>query len=323
MSDTDLITASDAFPETEAKSNSPAPVTSDVPVSSANTAAESGGNSLATMVLPELRALATRSGVKGTSGMRKGELIAAIRESQNGGAVPPRPAPARRRRPNVNPTAPSKTSGASRRSGRRDCRQRTRTGTPQPRTPQSKTSQPKTPHRPSGRRANAAAHRVMPARRVAQPLTHPSKVSSLSRIVASGRTAASGKVASRIAATSRIAASSRIVAISRTAADAAGSRRPAGPRRPAGSRRPAGQPAEPQREPQCTTTTRTTTTRTTTTRTTTTRTTTTMTRTAVAVGAVAGSVTVVVVAIVPAKAAVAAAELTARPNCATTMSSSR
>jgi transcription termination factor Rho len=37
------------------------------------------------MVLPELRALANRSGVKGTSGMRKSELIAAIRETRQGG----------------------------------------------------------------------------------------------------------------------------------------------------------------------------------------------------------------------------------------------
>ena len=41
--------------------------------------------SLNTMVLPELRALATSVGVKGTSGMRKNELIAAIRETRNGG----------------------------------------------------------------------------------------------------------------------------------------------------------------------------------------------------------------------------------------------
>jgi transcription termination factor Rho len=38
------------------------------------------------MVLPELRALANRVGVKGTSGMRKNELIAAIREIQGGRA---------------------------------------------------------------------------------------------------------------------------------------------------------------------------------------------------------------------------------------------
>jgi transcription termination factor Rho len=42
----------------------------------------SSDGSLATMVLPELRALANRAGVKGASGMRKNELIAAIRESR-------------------------------------------------------------------------------------------------------------------------------------------------------------------------------------------------------------------------------------------------
>ena len=38
------------------------------------------------MVLPELRALASQVGVKGTSGMRKSDLIEAIRERQGGGA---------------------------------------------------------------------------------------------------------------------------------------------------------------------------------------------------------------------------------------------
>jgi transcription termination factor Rho len=37
------------------------------------------------MVLPELRALANSVGVKGTSGMRKGDLISAIRETRGGG----------------------------------------------------------------------------------------------------------------------------------------------------------------------------------------------------------------------------------------------
>ena len=46
--------------------------------------ASDGDGSLATMVLPELRALANQAGVKGTSGMRKGELIAAIRDSRGG-----------------------------------------------------------------------------------------------------------------------------------------------------------------------------------------------------------------------------------------------
>ena len=62
MTDTDLITADDA-----------------------STSTAGDGGSLATMVLPELRALANQVGVKGTSGMRKNELIAAIRENQNGG----------------------------------------------------------------------------------------------------------------------------------------------------------------------------------------------------------------------------------------------
>ena len=74
MTDTDLITADDRAPRNEA----PAAV---------ETPSDSGakrGGSLATMVLPELRTLATQAGVKGTSGMRKGELIAAIREAQGG-----------------------------------------------------------------------------------------------------------------------------------------------------------------------------------------------------------------------------------------------
>ncbi|MGH3722573.1 MAG: transcription termination factor Rho [Mycobacterium sp.] len=43
---------------------------------------------LSTMVLPELRVLASQVGVKGTSGMRKGDLIAAIREHQGALGAP-------------------------------------------------------------------------------------------------------------------------------------------------------------------------------------------------------------------------------------------
>ncbi|BCQ08265.1 transcription termination factor Rho [Mycobacterium heckeshornense] len=93
MTDTDLITAGDstnndklsssvtsqtALP-TDSNAESAAP-------SEAGTAVSDG--SLSAMVLPELRALANRAGVKGASGMRKNELIAAIRETQgqaNGG----------------------------------------------------------------------------------------------------------------------------------------------------------------------------------------------------------------------------------------------
>ncbi|WP_419866413.1 transcription termination factor Rho [Mycobacterium kyorinense] len=57
------------------------PAASDEATSAVDAKKESDG-SLSTMVLPELRALANRVGVKGTSGMRKNELIAAIRESR-------------------------------------------------------------------------------------------------------------------------------------------------------------------------------------------------------------------------------------------------
>jgi transcription termination factor Rho len=80
VTDTDLVTAGDST-ENDKLSN---PVTPDT---SSENDAQSGASdgSLATMVLPELRALANRSGVKGTSGMRKSELIAAIRERRQGG----------------------------------------------------------------------------------------------------------------------------------------------------------------------------------------------------------------------------------------------
>jgi transcription termination factor Rho len=83
VTDTDLITADGGFEQTAL----PTTVTSDT-----SAPAESGGaggsGSLTTMVLPELRALAGKVGVKGVSGMRKSELIAAIRERQSGGAKP-------------------------------------------------------------------------------------------------------------------------------------------------------------------------------------------------------------------------------------------
>ncbi|ETW25007.1 transcription termination factor Rho [Mycobacterium gastri] len=72
MTDTDLITAD----ESTGADKQPESVTKDT--SDVNTMAP--GGSLSTMVLPELRALANRAGVKGTSGMRKNELIAAIQE---------------------------------------------------------------------------------------------------------------------------------------------------------------------------------------------------------------------------------------------------
>jgi transcription termination factor Rho len=80
VTDTDLVTAGGS---TE---NDKLPLSVTPETSSDNDAPSSASDSsLATMVLPELRALANRSGVKGTSGMRKSELIAAIRESRQGG----------------------------------------------------------------------------------------------------------------------------------------------------------------------------------------------------------------------------------------------
>jgi transcription termination factor Rho len=88
VTDTDLVTAGDST-ENNKLSNSVTPDTSAGPDTSgsatdASTSASDG--SLSTMVLPELRALANQAGVKGTSGMRKNELIAAIRESRQGHA---------------------------------------------------------------------------------------------------------------------------------------------------------------------------------------------------------------------------------------------
>ncbi|QUR68454.1 transcription termination factor Rho [Mycobacterium spongiae] len=89
MTDTDLITAGEGT-DADKPSDSVAPDTSDTPDVKTNEPA----GSLATLVLPELRALASQAGVKGTSGMRKNELIAAlqeIRDQANGAATGDQP----------------------------------------------------------------------------------------------------------------------------------------------------------------------------------------------------------------------------------------
>ncbi|MGE2815913.1 transcription termination factor Rho [Mycobacterium heidelbergense] len=83
MTDTDLFTASESTDGSQ-PSNS---VNTDTPDAKSDVSV----GSLSTMVLPELRALANRAGVKGTSGMRKNELIAAIQEIRgqaNGASAP-------------------------------------------------------------------------------------------------------------------------------------------------------------------------------------------------------------------------------------------
>ena len=86
MTDTDLITTQDRSGQTlSGQTESSSAVKSDSPTTAS---APDAGGSLSTMVLPELRALANSVGVKGTSGMRKGDLISAIRETRSGGGSP-------------------------------------------------------------------------------------------------------------------------------------------------------------------------------------------------------------------------------------------
>ena len=85
MTDTDLITAGSGAGDSTENTELPTTVTSDTtisePAETASTApAANAEGGLGSKVLPELRALANEVGVKGASGMRKNELIAAIRE---------------------------------------------------------------------------------------------------------------------------------------------------------------------------------------------------------------------------------------------------
>ncbi len=86
MTDTDLFTASDAG---EAAADSAAVD----PGKAARSARGGRSGSLTSMLLPDLRALASEVGVKGTSGMRKGDLIAAIKERRGESNGAPAAAP--------------------------------------------------------------------------------------------------------------------------------------------------------------------------------------------------------------------------------------
>jgi transcription termination factor Rho len=80
VTDTDLIAAGSGADEPDLPTTATTEASDPAPVDVPARAAQGGDAPLATMVLPALRALANEVGVKGTSGMRKNELIAAIRE---------------------------------------------------------------------------------------------------------------------------------------------------------------------------------------------------------------------------------------------------
>jgi len=94
VTDTDLIAAGSGAEEPDLPTTATSEISTSAPVD-VQPHAPQGEGALATMVLPELRALANEVGVKGTSGMRKNELIAAIRErrgepigrARNGGSA--------------------------------------------------------------------------------------------------------------------------------------------------------------------------------------------------------------------------------------------
>jgi transcription termination factor Rho len=130
VTDTDVFTAGDSTNDDKLSS----PVTTDtsaVPDASAS-AVDANPNvsdgSLSTMVLPELRALASRAGVKGASGMRKNELIAAIRASQghangapaNGGASGKSDNPGAEAPAEQAEASADETTGTGRRTASRD-----------------------------------------------------------------------------------------------------------------------------------------------------------------------------------------------------------
>jgi len=90
-----------------------------------SSAASTKGAGLSAMLLPELKQLAQQMGIPGASGMRKGDLVAAIGERQRGSAAPaadrPRRSSSRQQAPAAAPTeagdaveTPAATEGAPR-----------------------------------------------------------------------------------------------------------------------------------------------------------------------------------------------------------------
>jgi len=114
VTDTDLITAGETT-EGDTPGETPSnAVTTDTPEARNNTPEakiNASDGSLSTMVLPELRALANQAGVKGTSGMRKNELIAAIQEIRGQANGAPASAPSQ-------DSGPAQDSGTSQDTGK-------------------------------------------------------------------------------------------------------------------------------------------------------------------------------------------------------------
>ena len=111
-------------PNAAAKADSdPAPKADAEPARKADVTTDASKGSLSSMVLPELRALANSVGVKGASGMRKGELIAAIRESRGESVNNSTEAPKADTARNDGGSAPADGATDARRAGR--CRRAT------------------------------------------------------------------------------------------------------------------------------------------------------------------------------------------------------
>jgi len=104
------------------------------PVEDASGARRRRGSGLEAMLLPELKQLASTLGIKGSGAMRKGQLIAAIQGSQQGG---------RRQARATGPVRPteemSRTDARQVRTGRKSSAIRTSRGRP-PATVQRRTA---------------------------------------------------------------------------------------------------------------------------------------------------------------------------------------
>ncbi|MFH5207772.1 transcription termination factor Rho [Antrihabitans sp. NCIMB 15449] len=90
MTDTDLFTTPVDDSKTDSSVSQASDTSQTTPAAPATEAPRGGG--LAGMLLPQLRALAAELGIRGTSGMRKGDLIGAIKDRQSGSSAPKAPA---------------------------------------------------------------------------------------------------------------------------------------------------------------------------------------------------------------------------------------